>query len=80
MPILEMRNETNGDERERGMGQRTASGMERFRSGGGAPEVFDGLFQAALRVPVLILCGAPESRIKNPAHGFHLGGRYHDDG
>jgi hypothetical protein len=64
------------------------SGIERRRSGGAAPEVFDPtladsdgveafdrLFEAALRVPILILRGAQECPIKKQAYEFHLGRR-----
>jgi hypothetical protein len=64
------------------------SGIERFRSGGGAPqafdptladsegvEAFDRLFEAAFGVPILILRGGQECQINNQAYGFHLGGR-----
>jgi hypothetical protein len=89
MPILETRTAkpTSTKESDERVSE-LPSGIERFRSGGVAPaafdriladsdglEAFDRLFQAALRVPTLILGGAQECQIRNQAYGFHLGGR-----
>ena len=76
MPILEMRtaqqtSTKESDEWVKGL----PSGIERRRSGGAAPEAFDRLFEAALRVPILIQRGAQECPIKKQAYEFHLGRR-----
>jgi len=89
MPILEMRaaQQTSTKESDEWVTE-LPSGIERFRCGRVAPEAcdptladsdgveaFDRLFDAALRVPILILRGAQECQIKKQAYGFHLGGR-----
>jgi hypothetical protein len=76
MPILEMRTakQTSTKESDEGVSE-LASGIARFPSGGVAPEAFDRLFQAAFRLPILILRGAQVWQTRKPAYGFHLGGR-----
>jgi hypothetical protein len=76
MPILEMRTakQTSTKESDEGVSE-LPSGIARFRSGGVAPEAFDRLFQATLRLSILVLRGAQERQIRKRAYGFHLGGR-----
>jgi hypothetical protein len=103
MPILEMRTakQTSTKESVEGVIE-LSSGIARFRNGGVAPAAldrtwadsdgvlaFDRLFQAAPRVPILILReadreerarkivqrGAQERQIKSQAYGFRLVGR-----
>ena len=76
MPFLEMRTAkvTSMNECDEWVGE-LPSGTEWFPSRGVAPAPFDRLFQAAFRLPILILGGIQECQIKNQAYRFHLGGR-----
>jgi hypothetical protein len=88
MPILERRTakQTSSEESDEEVTE-FSTGIERFRSGGVACAALDRLFQAASRIPILILRetdreqrarkivqrGAPARQIKMPAYGFHFG-------
>jgi hypothetical protein len=88
MPILELRTakQTSTNKSDEGVTE-LSSEIERFCGGGVAPAALDRLFQAALRVPMVILRegdgeerarkmvqrGAQERQIRNQACGFHLG-------
>jgi DNA-binding NarL/FixJ family response regulator len=104
MPILEMKSakQTGTKESDEWVSELSSGGIERFGSGGVAAaaldrtladsdgvERFERLFQAAPRVPILILRGADaedrarkivqrgaqECQIKNQAYRYRLGGR-----
>ncbi len=88
MPILELRTakQTSTKESDERVSE-LSGGIEQFPSGGVAPAAFDRLFQAALRVPILLLReadkeekarkivqrGAQARQVKKQAYRFHFG-------